>query len=565
MKYARISFPLCFSVALLLGACSESDDSDEPANDSDGGGGTDAGGTDAGGTDGGGTDGGGNAATSSGGSSGEVTNNGTNDSTSTGDSGGSGGAANNGTGGTSNQTSTTGSDSSTTGVSPIPGDPGCGFDSAAFCDTFDEVAANRGRAGDLDDRLWSAARGNPQLPTSGGHAFAAGPATLPACRAGQPAQVFPSDDALICDASDAIQSKHLLVAVGSQNYGQNSYRIRQPFDFGGRTGRIVFDAQGWMPEPVGWASVAVTEDPSPAPSYSLGESGTTNDEGGAVPRRGFLVQFHSCSGGWLGVRVIDVFEDYAQTAYFADTPCSELSVVDSNLHHFEIAVSQQRIEVYASPSSSDGVEFGDLQLLYGVDVDLPFSRGYVAMTVHNHASIKYSEEFAGVYLDAWFGRWDNVGFDGPVVENWREYSVPDSLVAGVDAWSVSGPVVDVGYVVADEAAGPNHVLEFQDVDLAGVVGARLAFGSWYNLFDGDAAEYALKFRFNGGTWRTHQLTAGEAGVLKGGNSQGALSQVVDVPVEDLVDGRNTLEFVSVGVPQNSPPAVSSVDLVLTTD
>lgn len=58
-----------------------------------------------------------------------------------------------------------------------------------------------------------------------------------------------------------------MVAVGAQNYGQNSYRIRQPFDFAGRTGKIVFDADATVENRlIGWVSVQVTEDPVNAPT-----------------------------------------------------------------------------------------------------------------------------------------------------------------------------------------------------------------------------------------------------------------------------------------------------------
>src|SRR5690242_17580863 len=82
----------------------------------------------------------------------------------------------------SDDTSATSVDDSSGGSSddtgPPPGGPGCGFESAAFCDTFDQPSAMRGRAGDLDVTYWSAARGNPQLPTGNGQAIAAGPATV---------------------------------------------------------------------------------------------------------------------------------------------------------------------------------------------------------------------------------------------------------------------------------------------------------------------------------------------------------------------------------------------------
>jgi hypothetical protein len=50
-------------------------------------------------------------------------------------------------------------------------------------------------------------------PSADGEAAAIGPATVPSCRAGLPAQVFPSSDALVCDGDGRIQSNHLLVLV----------------------------------------------------------------------------------------------------------------------------------------------------------------------------------------------------------------------------------------------------------------------------------------------------------------------------------------------------------------
>lgn len=389
-----------------------------------------------------------------------------------------------------------------------------------------------------------------------------GPATLPPCRADLPDQVLPDDDSLICDADQQIQSRHLLVAVGSQNYGQNSYRIRQPFDFADRTGKIVFDAEGFMPRLVGWPSIAVTEDPTPIPGYSLGPETVVNDEGSVAPRSGFLVVFHNCQDNRIGVRVIDVMQDYLETP-FTSEDCP-IEGEQGYLNHFEVTVSQSRIEVYGTTYSEDGVTFGEAQLLHAADVDLPFSRGYVHITVHNHASLKYSADGLGKLYDAWFGRWDNVGFDGPIVENWREYEAPDSLVPGMDGHSLPGPVMNVGYRVADESTGPSDVIEFQDVDLKDAVSARLTFGSWYRA-DENAADFMLKYRFNGGEWRERPLTDGELALLESYKSQNALSQVIDVPLEDLVEGTNTLEFVTVNVPQDYPPAVSSLDLILTTN
>src|SRR5689334_18755724 len=149
---------------------------------------------------------------------------------------------------------------------PVTGAPGCGFATAAFCDTFDGRAAFRGRGGDLDARFWSAGRMAGQLSTM--RAMGIGMAVIPSCRPGVSNHVWPDDDTLVCNPSADVASNHLLVAVAAQNYGQNGYRIRQPFDFAGRTGKVVFDATVEPLGPLhGWVSFAVTEDPITMPGY----------------------------------------------------------------------------------------------------------------------------------------------------------------------------------------------------------------------------------------------------------------------------------------------------------
>jgi hypothetical protein len=56
--------------------------------------------------------------------------------------------------------------------------------------------------------------------------------------------VFPPNDTLICDRSATASTRQSLTAVAIQDYGNNSYMIRQPFDFAGRSGRITFDVDG---------------------------------------------------------------------------------------------------------------------------------------------------------------------------------------------------------------------------------------------------------------------------------------------------------------------------------
>jgi hypothetical protein len=466
----------------------------------------------------------------------------------------------------------------------VGGPSGCGLSSAAFCDTFDKPSTTRGRAGDLNPLTWSAGRFSPLIPTSGtGNVFPIGAATIPSCRSGLSAQVFPDNDTLICDPSMTLQSSHLLVAAAVQNYGVNSYRIRQPFDFTGRTGKIVFDADGsasvGLPL-MNWLSVDVTEDPIAVPSFAE----QVNSEGAVIPNNGFEVQFDDSCGACCGnpatqfsVSELHVFQKYVDTVQAPPSGSAVcLPVKSGMLNHFEIQVAQQQIKVYASAFSADGVKFAAAQLLLSATVSLPFSRGYVHISSHNHATIKYSTNHD---VDAAIVRLDNVGFDGPIVTNWREYEVPDSLSSAkdpnTDPHNSTGTAVNIGYLAPDVATGPAATLRLSGVNLTGVQKARLAITSWYQDNPGDPVDtYVLKYRFNGRPWRDRSLTADEIAVMKGPtvvgvsganpSILGGLGQMIDVQASDLVAGDNTLQFVTSNVPQNYPPGVANVDLIVST-
>lgn len=416
----------------------------------------------------------------------------------------------------------------------------------------------------------------PAGPSANGMALPIGMATIPACRAGVPAQVLPPRDTLICDATASIDSKHLLVATAAQNYGQNSYRIRQPFDFAGRTGRIVFDAEAFVASAlVGWVSVEVLEDPIGGPSFDH----AGNWEGGLIPKNGFEVQFvndslSTAAAPSVGVGFIEVFNNYRATA-FEPTPLRTVATARGRLNHFELRVSQDKIEVWGTPASSNGKSFAPAVLMHSVNVQLPFTRGYVSITTHNHASLKYSEDRTGQLLDAWVTRWDNVGFDGPVITTGREVEVPDALVPGTDPQNGNKPVINTGYRIADAAQGPAQRLVLRNVDLGNVESARLAFSAWYLTFTGDpVSTYTLRYRLNGrtcdgssctpGAWREHPLSRDEVAILTSGLNGGQLGHVIDVALSDLVSGDNTLEFVTTHAPQSYPPVFSNIDLVMKT-
>ncbi len=435
-----------------------------------------------------------------------------------------------------------------------PGPPGCGLDSAAFCDTFDAPAGATTRGGELDPQKWSAARMcNIGGPTNDDEAVAIGLATIGSCRSGLPDRVAVDQDTLVCDGNDQIQSNHLLVATAAQNYGQNSYRARQPFDFAGRTGTIVFDAEGYNIGNHGWISVEITELPTPAPSFTIQE----NYENGSIPQNGIEVQlYHNCGGGNVGVSDIIVYDDFGQTQVLTYGE-SCVPTVQGKLNHFEVRLSESHIEVWATPPSDDGLTFGEAVLIGSADVALPFSRGYVHFSTHNHATLKYSDE----QMDAWVARWDNLGFDGPaIVGAFREYEALDSLTP-----TASGKT-NVAYRLADAADGPAQTIEIHGVDVQGATGARIALQNWNLHFAGSTppADYALNYRINGGAWQARTLTPSELQMMADLPNAGTRSLILDVAVQDLVAGTNHLELTTSNANMGYPPVALNIDLILET-
>jgi hypothetical protein len=144
----------------------------------------------------------------------------------------------------------------------------------------------------------------------------------------------------------------------------------------------------------------------------------------------------------------------------------------------------------------------------------------------------------------------------------------------LDALTITDPsnqpvdVVNTGFLVPDEAAGPSSTLVLEDVDLEGVTAARLAVSAWYCapcVAAEEVAMFTLRYRVNENPWIDRQLNAQEAENITSGNGRGAVGHVLDVPLGDLVSGTNTVEFVGVNITQTYPPGVTNVDLVLDVD
>jgi hypothetical protein len=453
----------------------------------------------------------------------------------------------------------------------------CHLPSPAFCETFESGPAalsDRGRGNELSRTRFSSTRYAPSLSTGDGVTFWAWEAEFgltpeepPPCRPDITGFLMPTRDTFVCDPSAPIQSHYLMTAVGSQNYGSNAYRIRQPFDFEGRTGVITFDTDLASNFLLGYTSIVVSDDPAPAPAWDINGRGPN-------PRNGVIVVFIGSP-----VEVHEV-HDYAMT-----TPSGSSSDVPRQRGHLcrvELRLSQQQVEVLTSEPSSDGVTFGPLvsRRVVAFDTPLSFTRGYVSLIAHNHATWKYGITFGGLPrpLRSWNTYWDNIGFDGPVLATTREYEVP---VAGVPATfttvdefppgtfnSIQHPGLSLGYVIPDGAGALGAPLVFRDVSLTNAVRARLVFNGYYQGYDIDGIRLGtgrLRYQLNGQPAHERAFTPGEVAMLDTPGQTGGYNHAIDVPLSELVNGDNAVRFGTLHISSGYPNAVTNLDLLLDID
>lgn len=498
MNGSLTRFQVAFACAIFLPACGGGDDSGASDSTTDGGSGGSGNGSGGNGTGGDGT----------GGSTGNTTSNGTSNSTSNGDSGGSAGGSNI--------------------DNPIEAGS-CGLEQPAFCERFEDTAPG-GRGGDLDEQVWSYARyGHP----AGSNFFVRGPYStetdlvFPATFCGEPfSNILPGEDVKVCPGIgvDGVASQQLNEVLDDEHdFGFNSMRVRQPFDFTDRVGKIAWDVDakinpinqghGW------WIEVWVTEDPTPMPYH---EAPTVI----SYPRAGigFAFQFGAdcpeTETDWTNaLETVTVTKDYEilhsipawEFTSNQDIRCFD--VKDEVLNHLEIHLTQDRAEFYAS-------DYGDpdsFSLRAVVDgLDLPFSRGYVHF---QHAA--YNARKDGNVTGAQTFRWDNLGFDGPVHPTPRGYDVPDN-----DEVDSDGRVVTSYHL--SEGQTESFVLE--NVNLADAESATFNFDTFAE------AGQVVEFRFNEGEWLSFEVRAPD-----GHETRAMRAFTAPVPLDELQDGDNKLE------------------------
>lgn len=439
---------------------------------------------------------------------------------------------------------------------PKPIDPAfppgsCGLENPAFCETF-ETKHPGGRAGELDERIWSISRWSHQTRMN----FVRNPATtlenvaFPARFCGEFFEgLLMYEDVALCDGEgvDGTISGRMNEVFDDQgDFGFTSFRVRQMFDFTDRTGTIVFDVDAKInPFALGhgwWVELFITEDPSPLPYHEA--PGVQS-----FPRNGvgFAFQgFNDCDQGAelqnnalnrvIVTRNHEILHDYLETDISRDdweVRCFRTR--DMKPNRFKFVINKDSADVFASHFD----EPLNLRRIARVEnLDLPFTRGYIHI---QHAAYNAKKDGNATPVQAY--SWDNVGFDGPTYALPRSYEVEDNDAP--DADNVGGRMF--GYDLTTDAW---TALTLPDVNVSGATKASFGFTLHTTRFG-----RTLQYRFNGGP--VHEFTA-----PRFGSEGGVRGFAVEVPFSELVDGDNRLEVRMKDADAGLHEAIANMDLTL---
>jgi hypothetical protein len=405
----------------------------------------------------------------------------------------------------------------------IPGAE-CELADAAFCEPF-TTAWGGGRGGDLDERRWAVSR-HGYLPASGllsirSEANATSGITL----CGESfARLTPPRDIRVCGRLEE-------VVDDGNGFAISSMMVRQPFDFAGRVGTLVFDVEakrdplefsghGW------WGEVWITSEPTPLPSTG----GSTVD---SRPRNGLTLRFVprdlvTCGRDSVGGAMENEASTLALVAeggvrQIVPTSSSCFTAREGKLNRFELKLSRDRLEVWHTDASSPVL----VSSFEGLS--LPFERGFVHLSHVQFQSGQYASTTTQVL------RWDNVAFDGPRLPVLRASDVDDQgeILAAERARRI-------GYYL--QASGEPRVFDFQ-------LNPSGASQAWLN-FTSMAGQGEMTVVVNGGA----------PIVIAAAGASDAL-RTFSVPVlAALRSGTNQVQFNVQAGP--SPALVSNIDISL---
>jgi hypothetical protein len=432
-----------------------------------------------------------------------------------------------------------------------------------FCDTFDNK--NPGipsRTGDLNPNLWGVSRATGNLNFGVGQ-YNGWAATTQLQTCNGTITVSPPNDIMLCNGQLHEASNDNPTGVFEAGTVTTlAMYPKQPFDFAGRTGTVSFDVsndtQGIH---AAWPEFWITDLPVPTPfSHFLTWV--------ALPQNGLGIRFdsfvdqtgtaNSCpqgggNSGYIGVGsaiivrnyVGDDFDNAGHSVTIQGFDCVKQPTQFGQLNHYEIKVSQSRIDVYGTDAYTPGSTIPTLKHLAVIpNANLTFTRGLVWLE-----DVHYNADKANINSPSTSQRqhtfvWDNLAFDGPFT--YRDFSY-DALDAGqVDTASST---VDLGKFSAANQAASWNVLSLPANPQATAV--RVLFNFWE-----ETASTVLNVTVNGHahptpwpypdtqtfTWRTFAVTIPNTDLVSGtnvvqlGSDQAMVTSNVNIVLVDVPGG-----------------------------
>jgi hypothetical protein len=298
-----------------------------------------------------------------------------------------------------------------------------------FCETFDAPHNGGTRTGDLDPVLWGVSRVGNADPGQG-IANGVNDTALSGC--GSTGQNPPPADVRICNGQ----------LFEAQNDGGGVVNLdvypKQPFDFAGRTGTVVFDVSADSDgSHAAWPEFVITDKPVPGVRSSI----SFQVPAAAANEIGFALDGGCGIAGDTGVGSMFLSRNnvYAEPA-FTTIGCVRKSTPGGPLNHFEVRISQNRLEVWGTDPGSATLK----QLAVADNLGLTFSKGLVWLNdVHYNARKAIEPCECGTQYEHTFV-WDNLSFDGPRTYRDLGFDVPDSNIdngtSTIEGFSAANPV-----------------------------------------------------------------------------------------------------------------------------
>jgi len=470
-------------------------------------------------------------------------------------------------------------------------DTSCVFASApagttrAFCDGFNSPTTNPAgsRSGEMNGLIWGVSRmdGDPtRWPIFDTNSHTIFDENLnknvisnagPLC--GQTGSFPPPTDIKVCNGSmqTGLTSGNGVVAI--------TMYPKQPFDFAGRTGTVVFDvsADSGGDHDI-WPEFWLTDKPVPNPHIHA-------TSWAALPKDGFgLVFAANCKGGgcapgcqsgspgdvYLNLSESSVIRNYVKQIWTWDSNAGGTSQVfdygtcikepvtgDGKLNHIELRVSQNKIDVYgtdaATPSTmTPGWIASHLVRMATLNnVNLSLTKGLIWIN-----DAQYNPEKGDGTHFYHRSLWDNVGFDGPKTYRDLAYDAPDNTPATAPAYVV-GPsssktvtVKGVSKGTADKGASA----------CAATPCALLTFN--FTPFDGGGTSLNHSYKINGNS--AHAIpwpfsTPDKSGLDAMFDVNSPRTIGIPIDINEVINGDNTVTFTN---NSNNSISYNNIDLIM---